>query len=154
MVHITQVKKIKSKVLLLLPLALALSGCSGMFTNEARCPFTDKGGCQSVTDVNKMVDEQKFTQNKDFVQQAAATKSAPVNVTTQPASIGGLNTPTPVSGDPLRSQEVDARMWIAPWQDKAGSYHGASYLTFVVEHSHWNDIAAKAITSHNFDDEG
>ena len=52
--------------------ALGLNGCSRSIldTNDARCPFTDKGGCQSMEMVNRMVTEKRFTPDGQFVQQA------------------------------------------------------------------------------------
>ena len=146
------------QIAILLGVVITLSSCSGMFTNQARCPFTDKGGCQSVSDVNQMVDEHKFTKDGHFVQQAADTNASGAayddvsddNVT-QP---GGWNSATPYSGEPLRTQEVEARMWVAPWQDKSHAYHGSSYINFVVSGSHWTALPAKAITGHDYDDRG
>lgn len=49
--------------------ALLLSGCmkSVFDAHDARCPFVEKGGCQSMEMVEKMVRERKFTQGRDFV---------------------------------------------------------------------------------------
>lgn len=135
-------------------MALTLSGCSGMFTNQARCPFKDKGGCQSVADVNRMVSEGKFTEDKRFVQQAGETEGTKKSlvVPTRQGDWSGWNSPTPFSGQPLRSAEVDARMWVAPWQDQDHSYHGSSYITFVVTPPHWSNLPAKEIINEDYDD--
>lgn len=154
------------KASLLLAVVLSLSGCGGMFSNQARCPFSDKGGCQSVSDVNKMVSEGKYTDGGRFVQQAgqqntssqSASSSASVpwaaEGSTATVSSGGWNTSTPYSGEPLRTQEVDGRLWVAPWQDHAGAFHGASYITFVVSTPHWQPSTVKAITNTDSSDEG
>ena len=49
--------------------ALFMSGCmkSVFDGSDARCPFVEKGGCQSMEMVDKMVREKHFTQNRDFV---------------------------------------------------------------------------------------
>ena len=49
--------------------ALFMSGCmkSVFDGRDARCPFVEKGGCQSMEMVDKMVREKHFTQNRDFV---------------------------------------------------------------------------------------
>lgn len=137
------------KLLLGLPLmasVLLLSGCSGMFVNEARCPFADKGGCQSVSDVNDMVSQGKFTSNKHFVRQKHdQTQSVSNDLPATSNATSGLDTLTPTDGEPLRTKEVDARMWVAPWEDKAGAFHGASFVTFVVKPSVWNSLAAKNV---------
>jgi len=166
--YIKRSKSIKSIVTMLIAgSTVLLAGCSSMFSNEARCPFADQGGCQSVEDVNKMISERKFTANGDFVQQAYAANSAN-SVNHGSASSGndgtnsnnkatdgnwsGWNSPTPFSGQPLRTQEIDARMWVAPWQDQDNSYHGSSYITFVVQAAQWSNLPAKAITNDDYDD--
>ncbi|MBN9230406.1 MAG: type IV conjugative transfer system protein TraV [Legionella sp.] len=49
-----------------------LSACSkSILDNEdARCPFADRGGCQSMEMVNRMVQEKRYTPDGQFVQQA------------------------------------------------------------------------------------
>ena len=53
-------------------LALQLCGCSKSIldNDDARCPFTDRGGCQSMEMVNRMVQERHYTPDGQFVQQA------------------------------------------------------------------------------------
>lgn len=45
------------------------SGCmkSVFDGKDARCPFVERGGCQSMEMVDKMVREKHFTHNRDFV---------------------------------------------------------------------------------------
>ena len=49
-----------------------LSSCGKniLDNDDARCPFADRGGCQSMEMVNRMVTEKRFTPDGDFVQQA------------------------------------------------------------------------------------
>lgn len=51
---------------------LQLCACSkSILDNEdARCPFADRGGCQSMEMVNRMVKEHRYTPDGQFVQQA------------------------------------------------------------------------------------
>ena len=53
-------------------LVLLLSSCSKSIldNDDARCPFADRGGCQSVEMVNRMVIEKRYTPDGQFVQQA------------------------------------------------------------------------------------
>ena len=53
-------------------LVLLLSGCSKSIldNDDARCPFADRGGCQSMEMVNRMVVEKRYTPDGQFVQQA------------------------------------------------------------------------------------
>jgi hypothetical protein len=55
-------------------LVLLLSGCSKSIldNDDARCPFADRGGCQSVEMVNRMVIEKRYTPDGQFVQQASS----------------------------------------------------------------------------------
>lgn len=53
-------------------LSLLLCGCGRSILDnaDARCPFSDRGGCQSMEMVNRMVREKRFTPDGQFVQQA------------------------------------------------------------------------------------
>ena len=53
-------------------LILLLSSCSKSIldNDDARCPFADRGGCQSMEMVNRMVVEKRYTPDGQFVQQA------------------------------------------------------------------------------------
>lgn len=130
-----------------------LTGCTGMFTNEARCPFSDQGGCQSVGSVDSMVKNRQFTKNGGFVQQAKKNQDKTAKVTnvtlTKPA---GWNSPTPYAGQPLRKAEQIADLWVAPWVDTTGVRHGSSVLQFVVAPQTWSNAPAKEINSEDFDD--
>ncbi len=55
---------------------LVLTGCSQSIldTEDARCPFADRGGCQSMEMVNRMVREKRFTPDGQFVQQADSAR--------------------------------------------------------------------------------
>lgn len=52
--------------------SIALTGCgrSILDNDDARCPFADRGGCQSMEMVNRMVKEKRYTPDGEFVQQA------------------------------------------------------------------------------------
>ncbi len=57
--------------LFMLMILVLISGCSkSIFSNqEARCPFVERGGCQSMEQVNRMVTKRRFTPDGQFVQQ-------------------------------------------------------------------------------------
>ncbi|HAU4159297.1 TPA: type IV conjugative transfer system protein TraV [Legionella pneumophila] len=52
--------------------AMNLCACSKSILDnqDARCPFADRGGCQSMEMVNRMVEEKRYTPDGQFVQQA------------------------------------------------------------------------------------
>jgi len=56
----------------ILVLCTLLCACSkSILDNEdARCPFADRGGCQSMEMVNQMIKEKRYTPDGQFVQQA------------------------------------------------------------------------------------
>lgn len=57
--------------LFLICLVGLLSSCGrSIFDEEARCPFIDRGGCQSIERVNQMVTKRCFTPDGLYVQQA------------------------------------------------------------------------------------
>lgn len=53
-------------------LMISCSGCAkSIFSNKAaRCPFVERGGCQSMEEVNRMVSKRRFTPDGQYVQQA------------------------------------------------------------------------------------
>ena len=53
-------------------LVTQLCACSQSIldNDDARCPFADRGGCQSMEMVNRMVQEKRYTPDGQFVQQA------------------------------------------------------------------------------------
>lgn len=57
-------------------LVTQLCACSkSILDNEdARCPFADRGGCQSMEMVNRMVQEQRYTPDGQFVQQTTSQR--------------------------------------------------------------------------------
>lgn len=63
---------------------LLLSSCSKSIldNDDARCPFADRGGCQSMEMVNKMVQQKRYTPDGQFVQQS--TQAVTYSNTKQP----------------------------------------------------------------------
>lgn len=53
-------------------LTAELCSCSKSILDnkDARCPFVERGGCQSMEMVNRMVGEKRYTPDGQFVQQA------------------------------------------------------------------------------------
>ena len=98
-------------VLMLAP-SLILSGCAkSIFDNEARCPFVDKGGCQSMEMVNQMVTERRFTSDGAFVQHFA-TQETPARK--------------------RKGTQKLTELWLAPWVDESGKAHRARTVAVVL----------------------
>lgn len=51
--------------------AVASTGCSRSIFDQqdVRCPFVERGGCQSMEQVNRMVEARRFTPDGQYVQQ-------------------------------------------------------------------------------------
>lgn len=51
--------------------ALLISSCSHSIldTKDARCPFVERGGCQSMEQVNRMITSHRYTPDGKYVQQ-------------------------------------------------------------------------------------
>ncbi|HEM6962639.1 TPA: hypothetical protein U2K06_002835 [Legionella pneumophila] len=51
--------------------ASLITGCSHSIFDQkdVRCPFVERGGCQSMEQVNRMVDARRFTPDGQYVQQ-------------------------------------------------------------------------------------
>ena len=58
------------KVMLLLGVSVLVASCASgsLLGKDPRCPFSEKGGCQSVKSINRMIDENKYIAGGDFVQ--------------------------------------------------------------------------------------
>lgn len=64
------------KLITVILVIVVLSGCSKtVFDNEdIRCPFVDKGGCQSMQAINEMVNRNQYTADGNFVKQYVGSK--------------------------------------------------------------------------------
>ena len=63
---------VKTFVWMLVGIVVLLSsGCSHSIldTKDARCPFVERGGCQSMEQVNRMISVHRFTPDGKYVQQ-------------------------------------------------------------------------------------
>ena len=84
-------------------------------------------------------DEAPSASEPDFPAEAAAKSSASPDVPAADAGIEAAILPAheaPVDGD-LRTGEVVARIWIAPFVDAGGVYREASHVRIVLEPAGW-----------------
>lgn len=121
---------------------LALTGCAGM-NADFTCPMKPGHMCRSLDDVNRLVDQGNVGSNTDAISESksSAKNSQHVqdDVTPYPIAIPNL-------GDPLRYGESVLRVWVAPYEDKAGNYHQPSVMYAVVHPGHWMGSPVQAIT--------
>lgn len=113
-----------------------LSGCSSLSGLDAKDTFTCKatGGvsCESMTSIYNRTQAGTLP-----AQQQSPTKASEVPSTYRGRESAQLAGTTLTSGQPLRSQEELARLWIAPWRDIDGDLHDASYVYKVIGQSRW-----------------
>jgi conjugal transfer pilus assembly protein TraV len=112
-----------------------LSGCSSL-NSEFDCPMKPGVMCQSLDQVNTMVDQGKL----------GATPSCP-QCERQNAKISSLSlntSSTNISNNAMRTPDAVARIWIAPFADADGDYYAASTVYHVIKPSDWANHPAKS----------
>ena len=64
------------RLMLLLLLSFTLIGCAGnsILEPDPRCPFVERGGCQSMKSINRMIDQNRYTPDGNYVQQPFSEK--------------------------------------------------------------------------------
>ena len=109
---------------LFLGCAVMLSGC-GELNSQFTCPMKPGVTCQSLDQVNTMVDQGKLAEAK--LKPAQPTESVlTVNVS--------YSANDPVS----RAPEQVMRLWIAPYQDSQGNYFSSTQVYHVIQSGHWS----------------
>lgn len=122
---------VKTVVILALSMTLAaLSGCASM-NSSFDCPMKSGNRCQSLDQVNASVDQGEFAEK---MPNAPKTDSANVHL----VRIDALTTSDTPSAMPKRHQEAVQRIWVAPFEDSEGSYHGASEVFAVMQTGQWD----------------
>lgn len=104
-------------------LLIFIAGCSTM-NSSFDCPNKPGVMCQSLDQVNTMVDRGEFSRS------GSVTK----DVTSIPMDTNKVYTAT---NTPLRTGEQVLRIWIAPYQDAQNNYHDEGALYAVVRPSQW-----------------
>ena len=104
--------------------SLFLSGCAkSVFDNtDVRCPFTERGGCQSMEDINEMVTKGNYTKDGDFVLQKQRVFTGKGSSSFENESFKE------------QSKGKKVTLWVSPWRDKMDALHEASVVTFNAKH--------------------
>jgi hypothetical protein len=113
------------KTLKSLSMLLILTGCAGI-NGKFDCPYKLGISCKSVSEVNDLVDRGKLPAK--FTKSKTAQATVTVNATTA--------TVTEWRGA-KRIPEKILTVWLAPFVDQAGNYHGGSFLTAVIQPAKW-----------------
>lgn len=116
-------KKVLSLVLLTSASSL-LAGC-GDLNSQFTCPMKPGVTCQSLDQVNTMIDQGKLAQ-------------------TQPHSFVSPAKMDTLTDQPHREGEQVLQLWIAPYQDDRGNYFSSSVVYHMIQPGRWASDAAHA----------
>jgi conjugal transfer pilus assembly protein TraV len=111
--------------------SVGLSGC-GELNSQFTCPMKPGVTCQSLDQVNTMVDQGKLAQNK---------------IATIPHSTLAVDMHN--ASDPVvRSPDNVMKLWIAPYQDTQGNYFSSTMAYHVIQPGNWADESTKEVGTH------
>jgi conjugal transfer pilus assembly protein TraV len=121
----------RSRTLLTLGLILGcsvmLSGC-GELNSQFTCPMKPGVNCQSLDQVNTLVDQGKLAEAKPTpILAHSADPVLTVNMSYS-ADNNGVT----------RSPEQVMRLWVAPYQDNKGNYFSSTQIYHVIQPGHWS----------------
>jgi conjugal transfer pilus assembly protein TraV len=121
---------------LIIGCSVMLSGC-GELNSQFTCPMKPGVTCQSLDQVNTMVDQGKLAEVK------------PTPLPAQSADpVLTVNINYSVDGGVTRSPEQVMRLWIAPYQDSQGNYFSSTQVYHVIQPGHWSTDPAIEDNTH------
>jgi conjugal transfer pilus assembly protein TraV len=101
---------------------------SGELNSQFTCPMKPGVSCQSLDQVNTLVDQGKLAQ----------AKPVPSTETTLTVDIHYLADAGDSTDSIKRNPETVMRLWIAPYQDSQGNYFSANTVYHVIQPGHWS----------------
>jgi conjugal transfer pilus assembly protein TraV len=124
----------KASMIRLLPLALAITGCSSLMTGldgqgGFSCKAPDGISCASLSGVYTNAVQNNLPGQRP---QTNVSKSADSGQVSPRLTKNNLQ-----AGDPLRSAQKVRRVWLAPWEDEDEVLHDQSYFYMVVDAGRW-----------------
>lgn len=124
----------KAALFRVLPLALALTGCSSLMTGldgqeGFSCKAPDGISCASLSGVYANAVQNNLPGQRPH---GDASKSADGGQVSARLTKNSLQV-----GDPLRSAQKVRRVWLAPWEDEDEVLHDQSYFYMVVDAGRW-----------------
>jgi conjugal transfer pilus assembly protein TraV len=124
----------KASLFRVLPLVLALTGCSSLMTGldgqgSFSCKAPDGISCASLSGVYANAVQNNLPGQRP---QGNASKSIDAAPATPRLAKSSLQ-----AGDPLRSAQKVRRVWLAPWEDEDEVLHDQSYFYMVVDAGRW-----------------
>jgi conjugal transfer pilus assembly protein TraV len=124
----------KASLFRVLPLVLALTGCSSLMTGldgqgGFSCKAPDGISCASLSGVYANAVQNNLPGQRP---QGNASKSVDGTPAAPRLTKNSLQ-----AGDPLRSAQKVRRVWLAPWEDEDEVLHDQSYFYMVVDAGRW-----------------
>ncbi len=121
---------------LILGCSAMLSGC-GELNSQFTCPMKPGVTCQSLDQVNTMVDQGKLAEAKPTPTPAQSADSV-LTVNISYSADEGVS----------RSPEQVMRLWVAPYQDNQGNYFSSTHVYHVIQPGHWSTDPAIEDSTH------
>ncbi|MDP1573086.1 MAG: type IV conjugative transfer system lipoprotein TraV [Pseudomonadota bacterium] len=120
-------------------LSVALTGCASTLSgldggSQFACKAPDGVTCSSLSGVyaNAIADNLPALRKAEKPEQPNNPPAKPV-----PKQESALVGSAPSSGDPIRTQPKQLRIWVAPWEDSEGDLHDQSYLYVMADPGRW-----------------
>lgn len=131
----------------LLCLSLTLGACtnlSGIGSSEFNCAAPVGVSCNSISGTNSNLEAGNLRDGGlHGGQESGSGKPSGVVKSYFDDGQGQVNRPTLSTGMPIRIQPKEARVWIAPWEDRDGFLHDQSYSYIIVGEGRWSIDANK-----------
>ena len=135
---------------------LLLSACTGM-NADFHCNAKAGDSCMPISQVNQLANAGAYNQaNQGQLNADAANDRDTASTNGDDASAkgyltsnmhGGYTVPTPTAGMPVRLGDEIQRVWVAPFEDSAGTFHEASFVYMVLKPAKWIGHPVAAITA-------
>lgn len=130
----------------LLVLSSFLSGCA-IYKQAFDCEAGQGVGCQSISQVNDLVDQGKLDaalDEKTAKEGGSPDDRLPLSLTPNLEELPSLPAAIPDSHSDgafvKRAQEETLRIWIAPFEDKSGDFQGESFVHTVIKPGRWISV--------------
>ncbi len=142
------------RTILIITLTQLITGCAWMTglenaEDDFACSLEMPAMCASLSDVHESIDkghnEVKVTLQKSF--------QTPVNTASEIDSVKRITLKTSIAEAalgvepdslylPVREREEIARIWLAPYVDRAGELYGEQFVWVTVKAAHWCGLPA------------
>ncbi len=97
------------------------------------CPNKAKGMCNSVDQINTMVDSGQLRGSTQPISECGGKEFQPYAITSRF-----------YPGAPLRYGETVQRIWVAPFEDTEKNYHQDSFMYAIIKDGHWIGLPVKS----------